>query len=275
MAVNGLFSLGEFAKYSRTTRDTLHYYDKIGLLCPISRGDNNYRYYSSGQLMEVNVIRTLQALGLSLGEIKEIISTRTPSRIEGVLSSQTDIIQSKIDSWQRARDLLAALRESIRSGINADENLISIRHMPEERVIMGERNEILGGRGYLDALLSFYGAVSRMYPCVDLNYPVWGVFSRERIAGGDWHCPDRFYFYNPEGQDIRPAGLYAVGYTRGGYGGGGELYGRLLEYICQNGYSISGDAYEEYPLNELTVPDESGYLKRIMIKVESSDTNPR
>jgi len=45
MPENGMFSISDFAKYSRTTRDTLLHYDRIGLLSPATRGENNYRYY--------------------------------------------------------------------------------------------------------------------------------------------------------------------------------------------------------------------------------------
>jgi len=57
MPENRLFTVNEFADYSRTTKDTLIHYDKIGLLTPALRGENNYRYYSGGQLAVVNVIR--------------------------------------------------------------------------------------------------------------------------------------------------------------------------------------------------------------------------
>ena len=93
------------------------------------------------------------------------------------------------------------------------------------------------------------------------------MFSQERILRGDSHLPDRYYFYNPEGFDKRPAGLYAVGYTRGGYGMTGGLYGRMAKHIEAAGYEICGNAYEEYPLNEISVSDHKNFLIRVMIAV--------
>jgi hypothetical protein len=77
----------------------------------------------------------------------------------------------------------------------------------------------------------------------------------------------RYYFYNPRGHDARPAALYAVGYQRGGYGQTDKLYERLLDHIDRNGYEICGDAYEEYPLNEICVADDANYLIRVVITV--------
>jgi len=102
---------------------------------------------------------------------------------------------------------------------------------------------------------------------MDLNYPVWAIYSGERIKKGDWVWPDRYYFYNPEGHDRKPAALYAIGYSRGGYGQTSDLYRRLLGYIDSNGFEVCGDSYEEYPLNEVTVVEDNNYLIRAMIEV--------
>jgi DNA-binding transcriptional MerR regulator len=116
MTDNAFFTVNEFAKLARTTRNTLHHYDAIGLFFPSSRGaDNNYRYYSIGQLAVVNVIRTLQALGMSLVEIKNLTDRHTPERMDEVLAQQIDKINEKIDEWVRAQKLLFTLRETIHS----------------------------------------------------------------------------------------------------------------------------------------------------------------
>ena len=267
MAEIGLFSVSEFAKFSRTTRDTLLHYDKIGLLSPMSRGSNNYRYYSSRQLGLVNVIRTLQQLGMSLEEIKDLKNHRTPILTEDLFARQIEKIDNKIEDWIRARKLLLTLRKSIRSVSNIDESAIIIQYMQSEAIVLGDQNIYGFERNDYDALHHFYLAVSEKYPELDLNYSVWAVFSEERIKRGDWRWPDRYYFYNPEGRDRRPAALYAIGYARGGYGQNDKLYRRLIEYIDNNGFEICGDAYEEYPLNEVCITEDENYLIRVMLTV--------
>ena len=272
MAKSGLFSVSEFAEFSRTTKETLRHYDRIGLLTPISRGDNNYRYYSNGQLAVINVIRTLQELGMTLDEIKEIKDKLTPALIDELYERQIKLIDQKIESWVRAQKLLFTLRKTIHSALFADEDNITIQFLPAEAIVLGDLNDYSRGRSDYDALLSFYHSMQEKYPDLDLNYSVWGVFSEERIKNGDWVWPDRYYFYNPEGRDKKPAALYAIGYTRGGYGQGGELYARLIDYINNNGYEICGDAYEEYPLNEVCITDSNNYLIRLMITVREKNS---
>jgi len=215
----------------------------------------------------VNVIRTLQQLGMTLGEIKELKDRRTPELADEVLKNQIDKIDGMIKDWVRARKLLLTLRKTINSVKNIDESKITIQYLPAEAIILGDLNDYSQGRTSYDALLSFYRAISTKYPEADLNYYVWANFSEARIKRGDWAGPDRYYFYNPEGHDRRPAALYAIGYIRGGYGHGAELYRRLVEYIDRNGFEICGDAYEEYPLNEVCITENNKYLMRVMITV--------
>ena len=267
MAESGLLSISDFAEFSRTTRDTLLHYDRIGLLSPVLRGENNYRYYSSSQLAIVNVIRTFQQLGMSLEDISGLRDRRTPELANMVFERQIEEIDKKIEEWVRARKLSLTLKKAIDSASNIEENAITVRFLPAEAIILGDLNDYSRDRTDYDALLSFYNDIGNKYPDLDLNYPVWATYSEERLKQREWSHPDRYYFYNPEGYDRRPAALYAIGYIRGGYSPNNELYGRLVDYIDANGYEICGDAYEEYPLNEICAIDDKDYLIRLMITV--------
>ena len=267
MYPGGLFSVKDFAKFSRTTKDTLLHYDRIGLLSPELRGDNNYRYYSIMLLTTVNMIRTLQKLGMSLEEIKDLKDRRNPALAEEIFTRQIEKIDEKIEDWIRSRKLLLTLLKNIQDVSNIDEKTITIQFLPAEAIVLGGLNDYSRGKNAYDALLSFYNEINKKYPEMDLNFPVWAIFTGERIKQRDWVWPDRYYFCNPEGQDRKPAALYAIGYTRGGYGQGDDVYKRLIEYIDNNGFEICGNVYEEYPLNEICIVENDNYLIRVMVAV--------
>ena len=63
-------NISEFEKTTGLSRDTIRYYEKIGLLTPPQRGHNGYRYYSKVQLEELAFIEMGKALGFTLMEIK-------------------------------------------------------------------------------------------------------------------------------------------------------------------------------------------------------------
>ena len=207
---------------------------------------------------------------MSLAEIKEIVKQRTPKMIYELLERQITHIDERIDDWVRARKLLHTLKKTIHYVMDIDEAAITIQFLPSEAIVLGDINDYSQERDDYDALFSFYRICRDKYPDLDMNYPAWGMFSEERIKSRDWVWPDRYYFYNPEGHDKKPAALYAVGYKRGGYGQSHDLYVRLLDYIDANGFEICGPAYEEYPLNEICVPDDGNYLMRVMVTVKSA-----
>ena len=107
-------SIADFAKLSRTNRSTLLYYDKIGLLSPVSRKENSYRYYSYSQIPAVNQIRTCQALGMSLEEIKELRVKDSPEFIDNLFDRLIDQIDGEINTWINSRKLLITLQSIVR-----------------------------------------------------------------------------------------------------------------------------------------------------------------
>ncbi|MEL6166233.1 MAG: MerR family transcriptional regulator, partial [Cyanobacteria bacterium J06628_3] len=58
------------------TVGNLRYYSDIGLLQPVYRGGNGYRYYAPNASEQVEFIKKAQALGFTLEEIKQILDIR-------------------------------------------------------------------------------------------------------------------------------------------------------------------------------------------------------
>ncbi len=268
-----LLSIADFSKISRTSKDALRYYDEINLLSPICRSDNKYRYYSIRQLATCNTIRLLQKVGLALSEIKNLKNHRTPRILQEILHKQVGELHKKRDRIDRALLLLHTTIKTIQSGVNVDEDIITIQYIPAEQIILGAWNDYSGSRTDYDALHDFFMSMQEKSSDTeyDSHYPVWGIYSEDRVKKGDFLYPDRYYFYNPAGQNQRPAAMYAIGYMRTGYGENGALFKRMKEYIDANGFEIYGDAYEEYPLNEICISDDANYLMRLMITVHKSE----
>ncbi|WP_235693947.1 MerR family transcriptional regulator [Clostridioides difficile] len=72
------FTTGEFAKLCGISKQTLIFYDKIGIFSPEYKDKNNYRYYSVYQYDTLDILQSLREIGMSLEEIKEYIQNRTP-----------------------------------------------------------------------------------------------------------------------------------------------------------------------------------------------------
>ena len=76
MNVSNKLKIGELAKQTSLAVGTLRYYSDLGILQPVHRGDNGYRYYSQDARKQVEFIKKAQALGFTLEEIKQILDVR-------------------------------------------------------------------------------------------------------------------------------------------------------------------------------------------------------
>jgi DNA-binding transcriptional MerR regulator len=72
--------VGAVAKATRVGVQTLHYYERLGLLTKPERSATNYRLYSSDTVRRVRFIKKAQALGLTLEEIKQILYLKDHGR---------------------------------------------------------------------------------------------------------------------------------------------------------------------------------------------------
>lgn len=69
-----MLTIGEFSRLSRVTPRMLRHYDALGLLCPQTVGENDYRYYRQEQLSDLVKLQWLKSYGFSLGEIGPLLN---------------------------------------------------------------------------------------------------------------------------------------------------------------------------------------------------------
>lgn len=61
------YRIGEVSRVTGISKDTLHFYNKIGLLVPDHIDpDNQYRYYSLRNLWQLDIITTCRKLNIPL-----------------------------------------------------------------------------------------------------------------------------------------------------------------------------------------------------------------
>lgn len=72
--------IGEVAEQAGVGVQTLHYYERVGLLPRPRRSAANYRIYPDDALRRVRFIKKAQALGFTLAEIKRIVELKAHGR---------------------------------------------------------------------------------------------------------------------------------------------------------------------------------------------------
>lgn len=81
------FPVGETARATHTTIETLRHYDRIGLIKPSKKDDaTGYRYYTEQDIVRINTVRALQQMDLPLQKIKEVLDYNDLEKIIAFLS---------------------------------------------------------------------------------------------------------------------------------------------------------------------------------------------
>ena len=108
-----VMKIGELAERAGTSVKTIRYYDRIGVLRPEERSESGYRLYGEDALDRYRFVRAAQAVGLRLGEIREIIALR--DRGETPCGFVVDLIGRRAAELDALIVGLAALRDELRS----------------------------------------------------------------------------------------------------------------------------------------------------------------
>lgn len=91
-----------------TTKETLRYYEKEGLLHP-QIGDKNYRYYDIENIKTIRQILLFRDLGLSINELKQIFLNKSQTTYMSMLKQHHKNLKDKIDYYVRLEEDLSQL----------------------------------------------------------------------------------------------------------------------------------------------------------------------
>lgn len=97
----------ELSRLTKVSVRTLHHYDKIGLLKPSIRLENNYRVYSEADLLKLQQILALKFFGFELGRIKILMQEEI--NMVDHFRAQQQLLEQQVKSLQTASQTLEAI----------------------------------------------------------------------------------------------------------------------------------------------------------------------
>jgi len=129
-------TIGEVAKLSNISIQTLRYYDQINLFKPFEiNTSNNYRYYQNTQLYYLDIIKSLKYLGLSLEEVKSVLKLK-PEELVIYLENQEKRIEEQFQRLNNTKQVLQRKKEQIQSFV-LEPNMMTVsrKNIPEQRIV--------------------------------------------------------------------------------------------------------------------------------------------
>ena len=262
-----LMTIKEFSQFTRVQQSTLRYYDEIGLLPPASRGRNNYRYYSSVQIIKLNYITVMVNLGVPLSVIKEMDIHRTPEGILRLLSRQEFILDKQLYKLRAAYSVIHTYIDNIQHGLLAKDGVIRVEELDEANYVLGGVNDFRGKDSFYESFIRFCNEAEEYR--IDLNYPVGGYHEDMNTFLKAPGNPDRFFSQDPLGNKIRPKGNYLVGYKQDYYGNFGDIPERMRLYSEEYKLTFKGPVLTLYLLDEISITEHDQYLSCIMAGIDN------
>lgn len=265
----------EFADLCGVSKDTLLYYDKIGLFSPELVAENGYRIYSLDQVHTFDLLLLLRDSRLPLKQMKHYLQNRDAEEMLALLREQSAALKEQIVQLQTLSQRLdftaRQMERGMRGGVSEPE--IQQREEKQYVVVSVDLDTLHDRRGRMTAARSFLRECRSKG--LQGDYLRCAVISRERLLEG---CFDLNYFCvctgrgpHPARSDVllitRPQGRYAVLQHYGPYDNLPQSYERLMEYIRSEGWTVQGNAYETELIGYICQPDAADYVIEIAIEV--------
>ena len=136
--MEGMYSISEMAAIFSVTRQTLIYYDKIGLFRPAVINDKGYRFYSPTQIPLMRLICMLRDLGLELEEIAHLVNSYS-------LEVMTDKLRDRVGELDVQISKLQDERADVRERLSfyddavywrAREGVPTLKYFPERHIVV-------------------------------------------------------------------------------------------------------------------------------------------
>lgn len=117
MNIGATFTIGVLADRAGVDIQTVHYYERRGLLAPAGRTGAGYRLYNEGSLRRLLFIRRAKAMGFTLEEISGLLdlSAESADACDSVKKKALEKLRDVEEKISSLSSLRAVLRELVDS----------------------------------------------------------------------------------------------------------------------------------------------------------------
>lgn len=251
------YLVGEIAEALGISADTVRYYNKMGIVAPLRREENNYRYFDLNAVSNLHSVTLLRSFGVPVEKIQGCFDPQNiETLIAGLEETSGDILR-EIERLRQQQAELLRFYDFLRQ-VGTQYNQVTVRRSPWWQVVYEEhhldiarmvksfnavmdREKKLPSYAFILPKESFLRHVR--------SYTQYGLLVED--PGGDLSDSVRL---------IEPQQCAYCAY----WGRQMDLqnaYDQILIWIQENGYSVTGDIVERFiisgpsnSLMELWVP---------------------
>ena len=267
-----MFTAGEIAKYQNISKQTLLFYDKIGLFKPAYIDENNgYRYYSSGQLEYLDAILIMKKIGFSLEDIKNHMKNYNMKKSLVFFKEQLDVIDDKINELSLIRSRVARRCNEVESvrGEKAADPVISL--WKGGYILCAKVNKPYSMTNISIATKKCYAQAFKEN--IPAYFQCGDIVPYEHVLEKRYTEAVTAFLTTENDNSIKniqqlERGLVISAYHFGDYYSIGKTYEKILKYCSDNNIKIVSDAYEFCINDYMTSGDENEFITKILFYIE-------
>lgn len=268
-----MFSIGELAGYQNISKQTLIFYDKIGLFQPAYVDPSNkYRYYTAKQIDYLDTILIMKAMGFSLGEIQEHMKNYTIDTSIVALRKQLTVLDQQITHLQLVRNRLAhrcRQMENVKA-FHEQNQEVTIKEVPERYLLYAG---VEAPRSFREISIATKKCFSQaLRDELPIFFQTGVIVPYEHILQGRYTEASTAFLpieKTDKAQNIRllPKGRAACIYHCGTYLSEDTSYQKLLRFCEEHRLEILSDAHEFCINDYISSGDENEYITEIFFYI--------
>lgn len=271
--MNNLFSIGELSKLQNISRQTLIFYDQIGLFCPAYiNPSNGYRYYSANQLDYLDTICIMKKIGFSLEEIKTHMNCYTIDHSIIALRKQLSAIEKEIGELQMIKSRVEHRCSQLENAVSIRDkgSAVTVEEAKSRYILIQKVNQPNTLEQVSIATKECFARSFKEH--LPIFFQSGAIVPYDCIKDRRYTEASHVFLPIEKTSDVKdvielPEGKCVCIYHIGTYASIGISYRRLLDYCEKNKIQIVSDSYE-FAINDyLSTGDESEYITKIMFYI--------
>ena len=264
------YKIGEISKIYGIGRDSLMYYEEIGILKPF-RDKNGYRMYKLSDIWRLNLIKELRSLNFPMKKIKEYLDDRNIESTKEILNKEIILIDEKIEE-------LLSYKQNIMKRLDTINDELRNLNLYEIDLVYINKRKALELNANITKDEEFDFLIQKLQKDYENRFTILGnnnigsSFCLDKIKQGIYNEFKSVFCFLEDEEEIYNIifneGYYLTLTYKGKYKNNKHYINKMFKYIEEKGYKIISDPIEIYKIDIHETEDINEFITEIQIPVD-------
>lgn len=264
------YKIGEISKIYGIGRDSLMYYEDIGILKPF-RDKNGYRMYKLSDIWRLNLIKELRSLNFPMKKIKEYLDDRNIESTKEILNKEIILIDEKIEE-------LLSYKQNIMKRLDTINDELRNLKLYEIYLVYINKRKALELNANITKDEEFDFLIQKLQKDYENRFTILGnnnigsSFCLDKIKQGIYNEFKSVFCFLEDEEEIYNIifneGYYLTLTYKGKYKNNKHYINKMFKYIEEKGYKIISDPIEIYKIDIHETEDINEFITEIQIPVD-------